>query len=417
MTHTKSHKLTHAFVKSLPIPADGRPAYYDRTIAGFGIRISPGGAKTWFLHKRVKGHAQLKTLGRFPGLTEPDARKAAHKLLGDIAIGRDPSQERKDAKAEAAKKKAGGYTLQEALDDFKDARQKTMRAQTLHRYSMSLNTCLSDWLKSPVASISRDMVLARHRHLTKTRGEASANKVFRELSALYNYARIKKKENGVQILPENPVRALADEKRWNKNRSRDGIIKEHEMPEFWKAARSLGDGLVDDLLVVLTLTGLRLSEGRNLSWEHVDLTGRTLHIPNPKNDEPHTLPLGNFLTTLLKKRRLLTGESDWVFPTSTGGPVTGVAEKKATVCAAFGRDFMLHDLRRTFQTTAESLDLPWLVCKRLLNHSTKSDITAGYTYKDIDRLRDPMQQIEDEVLMRAGLKPRPKGKEADNASQ
>ena len=40
----------------------------------------------------------------------------------------------------------------------------------------------------------------------------------------------------------------------------------------------------------------------------------------------------------------------------------------------------LHDLRRTFITAAESLDISAYAVKRLVNHKMSWDVTAGYIY-------------------------------------
>ncbi len=53
-------------------------------------------------------------------------------------------------------------------------------------------------------------------------------------------------------------------------------------------------------------------------------------------------------------------------------------------------NFTVHDLRRTFITTAESLDIPVYALKRLLNHKMANDVTAGYIVIDVERLRKPM---------------------------
>ena len=66
--------------------------------------------------------------------------------------------------------------------------------------------------------------------------------------------------------------------------------------------------------------------------------------------------------------------------------------------------WVLHDLRRTFITIAESLDIPAYSLKRLLNHKMRNDITAGYIITDVERLRRPMQQITDYILKAAGEK-------------
>lgn len=58
----------------------------------------------------------------------------------------------------------------------------------------------------------------------------------------------------------------------------------------------------------------------------------------------------------------------------------------------------MHELRRTFITIAESLDIPAYVLKRLMNHKMSNDVTAGYIIVDVERLRKPMQLITDYIL-------------------
>ena len=68
-----------------------------------------------------------------------------------------------------------------------------------------------------------------------------------------------------------------------------------------------------------------------------------------------------------------------------------------------GVPFALHDLRRTFATIAESLDISTYAVKRLLNHSVdQNDVTSGYIVTDVERLRKPMQQIDNFILAAAG---------------
>ena len=70
----------------------------------------------------------------------------------------------------------------------------------------------------------------------------------------------------------------------------------------------------------------------------------------------------------------------------------------AHVTKATGIAFTVHDLRRTFITIAESLDIPAYALKRLMNHKMTNDVTAGYIIADVERLRKPMQLITDYIL-------------------
>lgn len=69
-----------------------------------------------------------------------------------------------------------------------------------------------------------------------------------------------------------------------------------------------------------------------------------------------------------------------------------------------GVSFSIHDLRRTFITIAESLDIPAYALKRLLKHKMNNDVTAGYIIADVERLRQPMQKISDYILKCIQLK-------------
>jgi integrase len=60
--------------------------------------------------------------------------------------------------------------------------------------------------------------------------------------------------------------------------------------------------------------------------------------------------------------------------------------------------FNLHDLRRTFITIAESLDINTYALKKLLNHKDQRDVTGGYIITDMERLREPMNKITDHIL-------------------
>jgi len=60
--------------------------------------------------------------------------------------------------------------------------------------------------------------------------------------------------------------------------------------------------------------------------------------------------------------------------------------------------FVLHDLRRTFLTTAEKLDVPHYVLKKLANHVAANDVTGGYIVVDVERLRRYMSLISEHFL-------------------
>jgi integrase len=128
------------------------------------------------------------------------------------------------------------------------------------------------------------------------------------------------------------------------------------------------------------------------------MAAQTLTIPDTKNHEDHTLPLSSVLTELLTRRREMSAEG-YVFPgEGAKGYLVEPRKFMAKVTQASGVAFTLHDLRRTFITVAESIDIPAYALKRLLNHKMRNDVTAGYIIADVERLRLPMQRITDAML-------------------
>jgi integrase len=191
------------------------------------------------------------------------------------------------------------------------------------------------------------------------------------------------------------------------------LIKKSELPAWFGAVEQLrGEGdptseTIADYLRVLLLTGLRRSEGMNLQWSDVDFVDRTLTITDTKNREPLILPLSEFLYDLLKRRKKAMEEGDeekkssYVFPGSTGGRIVEPRKQLFKVIEWSGVPFTLHDLRRTFITIAESLELSQYAIKHLVNHKIPNDVTAGYIVMDPERLRPAMEKITNAILIAA----------------
>src|SRR4051812_31558233 len=59
-------KLTDAAVKSLPAPAHGNKIHYDSELAGFGVRVTGAGAKSYIFNYRTRGSQTERriTIGR-----------------------------------------------------------------------------------------------------------------------------------------------------------------------------------------------------------------------------------------------------------------------------------------------------------------------------------------------------------------
>ncbi len=81
--------LTSTAVEKLK-PRDIRFDVFDAALRGFGLRVAPSGAKTWFAMRRVSGRMTRTTLGRYPDLGLAEARGQAATVLAVMGNGGDP---------------------------------------------------------------------------------------------------------------------------------------------------------------------------------------------------------------------------------------------------------------------------------------------------------------------------------------
>src|SRR5579872_6356704 len=109
-------KVTKRSVDALRAPASGEVVLWDEELAGFGVRVRTGGAKTYVLRYRPgaggrKARLRTFTIGRHGSPWAPEeARGEAKRLLGLVRGGEDPA-----AQKSALRKSA---TVRELADKF-----------------------------------------------------------------------------------------------------------------------------------------------------------------------------------------------------------------------------------------------------------------------------------------------------------
>ena len=73
------------------LSVNGKDAiFWDRDLAGFGIRVYPSGKKVFVVQTRAFGRSKRVTLGRYPELTPEAARKNATAVIARIKKGEPP---------------------------------------------------------------------------------------------------------------------------------------------------------------------------------------------------------------------------------------------------------------------------------------------------------------------------------------
>jgi integrase len=265
----------------------------------------------------------------------------------------------------------------------------------------------------PITSITKDMVEHRHRELTispnrlGTSGHGRANNALKKLSALINFASDRYGTEDEPLIKTNPVSRLSRNRAWHRINPRQGIIPDHKLKAWYRAVGTLQHEVARDFMIFLLFSGMRFGETRKLKWTHVDFENKILVVPREltKSDREHRLPLSDFLVDLLRKRFIYRRNSEWVFQSTrlkNRHLSQGVGIVKR-VRAKSGIRFTFHDLRRTFLTMGEKLDVPTYALKRLVNHNVSNDMTGRYLILDIERLRVHMSRITSAFLDLLGV--------------
>ncbi len=139
-----------------------------------------------------------------------------------------------------------------------------------------------------------------------------------------------------------------------------------QLQSFLREAKESG---VYELYYIELATGLRRGELIGLKWEDIDLEGGTIRVrrqvaringqiteaPLKTKNSYRTLPLAEGTVAVLKEQKKKAGNSPWVFPSPTGGPMSpdSVLHMLHRVLKRAGLPKVrFHDLRHTFATLA-----------------------------------------------------------------
>lgn len=283
-------KLTKRFIDTLK-PTEGRDVFHwDDALKGFGVRIKPSGSAAYLVQYRTdEGATRRLTIGKVRTLTPDEARGLARDALGTAARGRDPSGERKTARA--------AVTFDDLVEAYlgSDAWTKkspSTKAVDLGRIDRHLRPLLG---KRAILSIARqDMVKVfrdikdgrtaadmpsgkKHGRIRATGGEGTARRTLGLAGALFSFA---VKEGWI---PSNPCQGIDK----GRDGQRDTILESVEdyARMFAALARLEAERAIASpaaaAIQLLAMTGMRRGEVVGLKWRNVDLAnGRIILQPH-----------------------------------------------------------------------------------------------------------------------------------------
>ncbi|WMS85622.1 tyrosine-type recombinase/integrase [Pleionea litopenaei] len=392
----RQFNFTKQAIDDLPLP-ETRVEYRDLKLPELRLRVASTGAKSFSVYKRVSGGRPVRiTLGKHPGMSPVRARTMALKQLADLCDGVNPNEQRRVEAMSAV-------TLSEVYKAYK--RSRKLRVTTLRGYDGVIRNHLRKYADKSLKLIDRKAIVEIHAGISS---KAQADLTMRVLRAIFNFAKYEYcHQDGSSIFPENPVEILSHRKQWNNVRRRQTHLRPSELPEFYKKLLEVraeetptGKSICDAMLFAL-LTGLRRGEIFGLKWADVNLRAAIFTVYDTKNDLPLELPITQQIDGLFRQQKGGI-QSEYVFAAENEyGQVREPKKVVAKVKILSETHCDFHDLRRTFATTAEHLDVGTYKLKRLMNHSTgRDDVTAGYTILTAETLRQSAEKIQNFLFQR-----------------
>ena len=396
-------KITKANMPKIIKPLSGQVDYLDTELSGFGVRATKA-VLTFFVYKRIRGQKNktFVPVGAYGTFTPDQARKAAKDYLRRMDMGENPHPK--------AQPKIETITIQDLYRQYISGKKTPLAVSSVYQYDSWMKNHFSDWLSLPANTITGSMVLDRLALMEKNNGMIQAASSIKLLRGLYRL--------GIALHPgviaHNPVEAVREVRgrEWAPRKRRMTYLKPEDLPVWFKAVSDYDNPKGHDYMLLLLYTGLRKMEAARLKWSDIDFKTKTFTFTPEKKrgekpeDDRVTMPLSVQSYRLLLQRKAQGWENDYIFPGKHPSPhLSNPDNYKRDIIQTSGITFCFHDLRRTFITIAESLDIPHYALKALLNHSMGNDVTGGYIIMSSERLREPMQQIADKIMELAAAKP------------
>jgi len=380
-------RLTDKVVSALAAPDSGNKIYYDAPsakgtdyVAGFGVRVTAGGARAFILNYRTKaGRERRLTIGSPPAWNITAARAEAKTLKSRIDLGDDPAgniQAGRDAP-----------TVADLCARFTEEHLPKKRASTQQSYGIIIDGLILPKLRHmKVTEVTFSDVDALHRKITKDGAPYQANRTVAVLSRMFSLA-IK-----WQWCTANPGKGIER----NPEEQRQRYLSADEVARLSKAVVKHSDRQAADIIRLLLLTGARRGEVQAARWEQFDLKEGVWTKPaaTTKQAKLHRVPLNGPARLLLKKlHRAAANDNEFVFPGRNGGHRVEIKKDWAAICkVAKIEGVRIHDLRHTFASHLAGTGKSLPIIGALLGH-TQAATTQRYAHLLDDPLRRATEQV------------------------
>jgi hypothetical protein len=260
-------------------PEAVRVEYWDDSLAGFGVRVTPTGEKTFCIMYRIGGKQRRMTLGAYPVLTLADARDRAKDSLELVRRGIDPAEEKKRREEAEVQRRVEGFTFEALAKRFLDEYAKKLRSE--YEVKRSFNRYLTpEFGKTKARELKRAAIRDYLDNMARTR-PIMANRCLAYVRRMYNWALSK------DLVELNPCAGI---QRPGAEQQRDRVLSEDEIKAIWKALDK-EKPIMAAMFRLRLLTAQRGGEVHSMRWRDIDGEWWTIPAEFAKNGLSHRVPL------------------------------------------------------------------------------------------------------------------------------
>lgn len=358
-------KITKRLVDRIEADPASDVLVWDTDVAGFGLRVTRGGVKSYVFQYKIHGRARRMTLGEHGrALTLDAARKLAVTRRLAVQAGGDPAKE-----AETA---AAAPTVRDLAARYLEEHASKKSASTQRAAEMLFRLYLLPALGSrKVGAVTWNDLDALHRKLAHAPYQANrllslASKAW-ALAARWGWF--------PRDLP-NPARGHDR----HPEKSRGRALDREQLARLGAALEAERDGTSVAAFRFCLLTGCRPGEALSARWEDIDLAARVWRLPAAKTG-PRAVYLGTPAVEVLSG---LARGGAWIFSGRGSGdaPLSSLRALWERVAArAELPELRLYDAtRHSFATTAAELEVPRDVRQLLMGHAAGREAHDRYVH-------------------------------------
>jgi len=375
-TQRGRQKLTKRLLERFE-PTESGYVVMDSELRGFGVRVLPSGKRLYITQYRVAGsrsalNARRVTLGNYDHLTLDVARSMAKDVLGRVAQGEDPAQDRAEWRQ--------APTVADLAPQYLATVRRDRKPNTHYEYERQMRRDILPVLgRLRAREIERQHVAALKRNAG---GRYAANRLLAIASAFFGWC----EEHGYRDAGTNPCRGI----KRHREESRRRYLSPEEASRLGAAMRSALDGGANPYAIaaikLLLFSGMREGEALSLPWNAVDLEHGVVNLPDAKTAERERTLTAPALAILAELPR--QSNNPFVFPgAKRGSHLQDITRTwKRIRNAAQLSDFRLHDLRHSFASAALSSGASLAIIGELLGHrSAQTTKRYAHLHSDVRR--------------------------------